>query len=61
MFDASTALYSSTYMHGNASSAQLPLGEDFNNQYVRAITREAERVNANRRCDEPPEYVIYMP
>jgi hypothetical protein len=49
MFDASTALYPSTYMHGNASSAPLPLGKDFNNQYVQAIVREAERVNANRK------------
>ena len=36
-------------MHGNASSAPPPLGKDFNNQYVRASTREAERVNANRK------------
>lgn len=48
MFDIATAIYPSTYMHYNASSSPAPLGKDYNPQYVQAITREAERVNANR-------------
>ena len=35
-------------MHYNASDSPAPLGKNYNTEYVQAITREAERVNAQR-------------
>jgi hypothetical protein len=48
MFNISTALFPSTYMHFSADTSPPPLGKHYNAEYVAAITREAERVNSNR-------------
>ena len=48
MFDEQTALFPSTYMHYSAEDSPPPLNASYNTHYVRAITREALRVNANR-------------
>eukprot|EP01050_Picozoa_sp_SAG11_P032061 SAG11_NODE_10237_length_845_cov_0.789544_1_plen_146_part_00 len=48
LFNASTALFPSTYMHFNQSASPPPLGRAYNSAYVRAITKEAERVVAAR-------------
>ena len=47
MYNTSTALFPSTYMHFN-QSASPPPGRTYNRQIVNAIVAEAERVNSNR-------------
>jgi len=54
MFDASTAIFPSTYMHYNSTTCRTVGGYNastcatYNLRYVEAITREAQRVNAAR-------------
>jgi|EP01047_Picozoa_sp_COSAG01_P059654 hypothetical protein len=47
MFNASTALFPSTYMHFNQSGSPPP-GLSYNRQFVQSVVAEAERVNNQR-------------
>eukprot|EP01048_Picozoa_sp_COSAG05_P012599 COSAG05_NODE_1275_length_5306_cov_1.982719_3_plen_201_part_00 len=51
MFNISTALFPSTYMHYKGSASPPP-GRSYNTEYVEAIVREAQRVNTNRGADK---------
>ena len=58
MFNEATAIFPSTYMHYKNSASPPPLGREYNSHYVQAITREAERVNANRGPTRKPLKVL---